>query len=60
MSQWSWLLKGYLIWSLSIGLWFTSAAALGWRMPPMGFGAGGSSVRSGGGVYPHSSWSFGK
>jgi hypothetical protein len=52
------LLKGYLAWTLAICLWFTSALALGWKMPAFsGIPSGG---RSSGGYHPHSSWSFGK
>lgn len=59
MPKLSWIVKGYLIWGCTVALWFTTVAAFGWKMPAMNMGTG-AGVRSGGGIYPHSSWSFGK
>jgi hypothetical protein len=56
------LLTGYFIWTLAVALWMSAAFGLGWKMPAMGGGGAYSSgtTRSGGGYFPHSSWSFGK
>jgi hypothetical protein len=56
------LLTGYLIWTVAVALWMSTALGLGWKMPAMDGGTsfGTGSTRSGGGYFPHSSWSFGK